>query len=71
MGRNVPIYNVLGIFFVSDRNIQGIDILLPSGTRTFVQTKINDRTKRISLRIDSSRHAAVLTHPRETSTLII
>ena len=44
MGRNVPIYNVLGIFFVSDRNIQGIDILLPSGTQTFVETKINDRT---------------------------
>ena len=71
MARSVPNDNVLGISFVSDRNIQGIDILLPSGTRTFVQTKINDRTKRISLRIDPSRNAAVLTHPRETSTSII
>ena len=56
---------------MSDKNIQGIDILLPSGTRTFVETKINDRTKRISLRIDPSRNTAVLTHPRETSTSII
>ena len=71
MARSVPNDNVLGISFVSDRNIQGIDILLPSGTKTFVQTKINNRTKRISLRIDSSRRAAVLTHPRGTSTPII
>ena len=71
MVRSVPNDNVLGISFVSNRDIQGIDILLPSGTRTFVETKISDRTKRISLRIDTSRNAAVLTHPRETSTPII
>ena len=71
MGRNVPDDNVLGISFVSHRNIQGIDIRLPSGTKTFVETKINDRTKRISLRVDPSRHVAVLTHPRGTSTPII
>ena len=71
MGRNVPNDNVLGISFVSNRDIQGIDILLPSGARTFVETKISDRTKRVSLRIDASRNAAVLTHPRGTSTLII
>ena len=51
MVRSVPNDNVLGISFVSNRDIQGIDILLPSGTRTFVETKISDRTKRISLQI--------------------
>ena len=66
-----PNGNVLGISFVSRRNIQGIDIFLPSGTKTFVQTKINNRTKRISLRIDLSRRAAVLTHPRGTSIPVI
>ena len=71
MARSVPNDNVLGISFVSNRNTSGIDILLPSGTRTFVETKINDRAKRISLRIDTSRNAAVLTYPRETSTPII
>ena len=56
---------------MSHKNIQGIEFRLPSGTKTFVETKINDRTKRISMRIDSSRHVAVLTHPRGTSTPII
>jgi len=50
-----------------DRNVNVIDVTLPGGIKTHVEVKVNNRARRINLRIDVRSSIFTLTCPTETS----